>query len=95
MLLYLLELHVVSRRLTQTGISQSIARTEESLPVPERPQAGEDAYGTRVTTWYRTSSEIVMIHMKMDGPDGDKTKTEKKKSLPFSFRFFFVLAASD
>lgn len=28
----------------ETGISQSIARTEESLPVPERPQAGEDAY---------------------------------------------------
>ena len=45
--------------------------------------------------------------MKMDGlgtgPDGDKAKTKqelketdpKKKSLPFSFQFFFVLAASD
>ena len=30
--------------MTQNGIFRSIARIEESLPVPERPQSGEDAY---------------------------------------------------
>ena len=40
------------------NIFQSIARIEESLPVLERPQAGEDAY----TSELRMVSSIIALH---------------------------------
>ena len=41
------------------NIFQSIARIEESLPVLERPQAGEDAYTSELKTMV---SSIIALH---------------------------------